>query len=386
MKKFITILIFVALFSKSYSYDFSRVDSLVNSAISQKYFPGAALIVANNQDILYEKYYGSFTYDSDSRPVDQNSLFDLASVTKVTATTPAIMLLHDKGLIDIDEFVWKYFPDFKMNGKEYITVKNLLLHNSGLPAWIPFYKTCKNKENVFDTICTLTPKFTPGSGFLYSDLNFIMLGFLVEKITGFTLDAYCNENLFKPLGMKSTTYCPDYNLKPYCLPTEFDNNWRLRQLQGEVHDEAASLLGGVSGNAGLFSGAHDLAFFMRMLLNEGKYYNPYTRGLKEEQMFKPETVRLFTQKFLTMNYDNTRAFGWDTKQPPVGRFRSQCGESISENCFGHTGYTGTSVWCDKERGIIVIFLTNRVYPSRNNEGIKNVRPDLHNLIFNILTN
>ena len=386
MKKFITALIFVAFFTDSYCYDFSKVDSLVLSAISQKYFPGAALIVANDHDVLYEKYYGSFTYDSDSKPVDQNSLFDLASVTKVVATTSAIMILHEKGLIDLDEFVWKYFPDFKINGKEYTTVKNLLLHNSGLPAWIPFYKTCKTKGNVFDTICTLTPKFTPGSDFLYSDLNFIMLGFLVEKISGITLDEFCDENLFKPLGMRETTFCPELNKREFCLPTEYDAVWRQRQLQGEVHDEAASLLGGISGNAGLFSTARDLAFFMQMLLNEGKYYNPYSSGLKDEQMFKPETVRLFTQKFFTMNYDNTRAFGWDTKQPPVGRFPSQCGELISDKCFGHTGYTGTSVWCDKQRGIYIIFLTNRVYPSRSNDGIKYVRPDLHNLIFNILTN
>jgi serine-type D-Ala-D-Ala carboxypeptidase len=386
MKKFFSFLIFVAFFNVSWSYDFSKVDSLVFTAISQKYFPGAALVVSNSQSVLYEKYYGSYTYDAGSKPVEQNSLFDLASVTKAVATTSAIMLLHEKGLIDIDEFVWKYFPDFKMNGKEYITVKNLLLHNSGLPAWIPFYKTCKNKENVFDTICTLTPKFTPGSEFLYSDLNFILLGFLVEKITGFTLDAYCNENLFKPLGMRNTAFSPGLNLREDCLPTEFDDYWRLRQLQGEVHDEAASILGGVSGNAGLFSNARDLAFFMKMMLNEGKYSNPYSRGLKEELLFKPENVRLFTQKFLSLNYDNTRAFGWDTKQPPVGKFRSQCGELISDNCFGHTGYTGTSVWCDKERGIIVIFLTNRVYPSRGNDGIKFVRPDLHNLVFNILTN
>lgn len=146
-----------------------------------------------------------------------------------------------------------------------------------------------------------------------------------------------------------------------------------------MHDEAASILGGVAGNAGLFSNAEDLYKFMRLLLNNGSYYNPYSRGLKEEKLFEPEYVSLFTKRFTEVFYTNSRALGWDTKPDVLSsKYRMPCGELISDNCFGHTGYTGTSVWCDRDRKLIIIFLTNRVYPSRDNEGIREVRPDIHN--------
>jgi CubicO group peptidase (beta-lactamase class C family) len=174
-------------------------------------------------------------------------------------------------------------------------------------------------------------------------------------------------------------------MKENCVPTENDNYWRNRQLQGEVHDESAAILGGISGNAGLFSNARDLNIFMEMMLNRGKYYNPNTRGLKEERLFSETTIDLFTQRIEYKSYYNTRTLGWDTKPEPTS-YRIPCGESISDNCFGHTGYTGTSVWCDKDRKIYIIFLTNRVYPSRDNNGIKLIRPDLHNKIISLLRN
>jgi CubicO group peptidase (beta-lactamase class C family) len=384
-------LFFIIIFSlfsfiKGYCYDFTSVDNLVNNSISQKYFPGAQLIIGSSKEIIYEKYYGHYTYEPDADNISSSSLYDIASVTKVIATTSAVMKLYDEGKIKLDDKVSDYFPDFAANNKGNITILNLLVHNSGLKAWVPFYKSCTCKDDIIKYICGISLEYPTGSKFIYSDLNFIILGVIVEKISGVSLNDYCKDNIFKPLGMEHTLFQPSDDLKKFTVPTEYDSNWRKRQLNGEVHDEAASLMGGVSGNAGLFSNARELFSLTQMLANNGKYYNPYTRGLKEERMFSEATVKLFTQKYETSAYDNTRALGWDTKQPPLGSYRSQCGELISENCFGHTGYTGTSIWCDRDRDIIIIFLTNRVYPSRDNNGIKETRPELHNLIIKTLSN
>jgi CubicO group peptidase (beta-lactamase class C family) len=383
---FFIIIFSIFFFIKGYCYDFTSADNLINNSISQKYFPGAQLVIGSSNGIIYEKYFGRYTYESDADEIKSYSIYDIASVTKVVATTSAIMKLYDDGKIKLEDKVTDYFPDFAQKGKGNITILNLLLHNSGLKAWIPFYKTCANKDDIIKTICDISLEYQTGSKFLYSDLNFIILGVIVEKISGVSLNDYCKENIFKPLGMNGTTFLPSEDLQKFTVPTEYDSNWRKRQIKGEVHDESASLMGGISGNAGIFSNAKDLFILTSMLANYGKYYNPYTRGLKEERMFREETVKLFTLKYNAADYDNTRALGWDTKQPPIGNYRSQCGELISSNCFGHTGYTGTSIWCDREKDIIIIFLTNRVYPTRDNNGIKETRPELHNLIIKTLSN
>ncbi len=387
MKKII-ILILLIVFVRSTKLsagDFSQVDGMINDAIEDEYFPGAQLLIGTDEEILYQKSYGKFTYDDDAKPVDNNSIFDLASLTKVIATTSAIMKLYDEGKLDLYDRVAYYFPEFRVHGKEKITIQNLLLHNSGLKAWIPFYQTCETKQDVMDTIYNLELEYEPETGFVYSDLNAILLGEIVEKVSGKTLDVYCYENIFEPLKMLSTSFNPNDEAKEKILPTEFDNNWRNKLLKGEVHDEAAYLMGGVSGNAGLFSNAEDIYTLVKTLLNNGTYYNPYTRGLVIDTLFKESTVDLFTSKYIYVPYYNTRAFGWDTKPEPKG-YRTPCGELMSDNCFGHTGYTGTSVWCDKERKLIIIFLTNRVYPSRSHTGIGRLRPELHNKIIEIFTN
>lgn len=384
MKKYLFIFLFAVIYSNVIAYDFSDVDNLILNGIINKSFPGAGLIVGNERNIIYEKYYGGFTYDDNSEGVTENAVYDIASLTKVIATTSAVMKLYEKGQIDLDDKVSKYLPDFAANGKENITVRNLLLHNSGLKAWIPFNQFCSKRKEVIDAIMNVGLEYATGASFVYSDLNFIVLGLLVEKISGSTLAEYCNKEIFEPLRMESTFFTPSDN--KHIVPTEYDETWRKRLLKGEVHDESAFLMGGISGNAGLFSNARNIYTLVRALLNNGKYYNPYSRGLKEESLFKEETVSLFTSKYITDVYQNTRALGWDTKQEPIGKYRSACGELISENCFGHTGYTGTSVWCDKDSKIIIVFLTNRVYPSRGNDGIREIRPELHNLIIKTLTN
>ena len=387
MRKSIFLLILSAIFCSANAQDFSGINDIINTAISEKYFPGAQLVVGNDEGIIYINSYGNYTYEENSRKVTNESLFDLASITKAVATTSAIMKLFEERKIWLYDCVSEYIPGFDTNGKGNIRIMNLLLHNSGLPAWMPFYTTCKNKEDVLNEIRNSELKYVTGTNFIYSDLNMIILAEIVENVTSKSLDKYCRENIFEPLNMANTFFNPPEDKIDLCLPTEYDTYWRMRQLQGEVHDETASVLNGISGNAGLFSNASNLYKFMRMLLLEGKYEDesiapPYPIF---KELFKKETVERFIERYETKDYENTRAFGWDTKQPPIGNYNSQCGELISDNCFGHTGYTGTSIWCDKDRKLIIIFLTNRVYPKRGNDGILKLRPILHDEIIKLFS-
>ena len=385
MKKIAAILFLtLSINTSAYTYDFTEVDNLIQNAISNRYFPGAQILVANENEILYSKSFGYYTYDQ-NKEVTNESIFDLASLTKVIATTAAVMKLYDEGKVGLDHRVAYYVPEFAANGKEWVTVENLLLHNSGLKAWMPFYTTCYSKQDVVNTICNEGLSYQTGTGFKYSDLNAIMLGVLVERITGMDLDVYCEKEIFEPLGMKSTYFNPNEFQKELALPTEYDGNWRGRMLQGEVHDEAASVMGGVSGNAGLFSNAEDIYEMMKMLLNKGAYVNKMTAGLRIDTFVTSETIERFLTKPMDTYYYNTRTLGWDTKPEPTS-YRQPCGEMISENCFGHTGYTGTSVWADRDRKIIVVFLTNRVHPSRSANGIREIRPEIHNKIIEIYSN
>jgi CubicO group peptidase (beta-lactamase class C family) len=361
----------------------TELENLVNSGITNKYFPGAQLLIGTPDKIILEKNFGKYTYDSDAKAVTSESNFDLASVTKVIATTSAIMQLYDNNRLNINDNVSLYIPEFATQEKGDIKIVNLLLHNSGLKAWIPFYKTCAAREQALNVLYDTPLDYPVGSKFVYSDLNAVLLGLIVEKISGMSLDEYCRINIFEPLGMRNTTFLPKDDMKKLAVPTENDTYWRNRLLQGEVHDETAAIMGGVSGNAGLFSNAKDLYWFMSMVLEKGKYYNPYTRGLKEEQFVKSDVVNLFIKKWETAAYSNSRALGWDTKPEPTS-YRAPCGEKFSDNSFGHTGYTGTSVWADADKNLIVIFLTNRVYPSRNNNGIREIRPEVHNMAVDLL--
>lgn len=370
---------FIILNYSVFANDFTAIDSIIISGIESHYYPGAQLLIGNGNTIIYNKCFGTQTYDSDSPLVTDNTIFDIASLTKVVATTPAIMRLYEMNQLNLDDKIIKYIPEFNNNKKDNITILNLLLHNSGLTAYIPFYKFYSSKKEVKEAICNLGLEYETNTYCVYSDLNFVLLQLIIEKITGENLQAYCRREIFEPLNMSSTMFNPSENLREYIAPTEYDSYWRNKQIKGEVHDETAYILGGVSGNAGLFSNALDLYKYAKMLINKGKYYNPYTRGLKEEILFKETTVEFFTTPYKNLLYKNTRSPGWETK-PEQKDSRIPCGELISENSFGQTGYTGTSLWCDKDRNIIIIFLTNRIYPSRYNNGIKEIRPELHNLI------
>lgn len=346
-------------------YNFSNVDKIVEGAITDTAFPGAVVLIMMDDRIVYNKAYGNYTYDKNSNPVAVNTIFDLASVSKVIATTTAAMLCYDRKLFDLDDLVTKYIPEFKQNSKGHIRIKNLLLHNSGLPAWKKFYGTFDNPDDVLKDIYASSLEYSTGTKTLYSDLGMITVGKIIEKVTEKSLDEFCRDEIFIPLGMSSTFYNPSAGIKNNIAPTEYDNYWRMRQLQGEVHDETAFLLGGVAGHAGLFSTAGDLSKLLKVLLNNGVHNG--------KKFIQAETVTLFTRKYSSLS---SRALGWDTKSAEG----SSAGKFFGKFSFGHTGYTGTSVWADPERKIAVVFLTNRVYPTRNNTKIIKVRPVLHNAV------
>ncbi len=346
------------------------VDTVINKAIRDSAFPGAEIAVVRNGALVYSKSYGHQTYSHDSPEISNQTMYDIASLTKVVATTSAVMKLYDEHKLFLDDLVTKYIPEFDNHGKGKITLRNLLLHNAGLPAFKRLFMTCKSPKEVLDSVYQTELIYQPGDSSVYSDFGFITLGKIVEKITGIRLDDYVEETFFKPLGMTKTMYMPAESLWTTIAPTEYDSLFRKKLIQGVVHDENAYSLNGVSGHAGLFSTASDLSIFMYMLMNNGSYNG--------QQFINPETIKLFTTKQETKY---TRGLGWDTKT--VNGY-STAGTLFSEKSFGHTGFTGTSIWCDPARNLSVIFLTNRVYPTRANGKISGVRPAVHDAVVRAL--
>ncbi len=367
--------------------NFSAVDDIIESGIRANGYPSAVLVVGNSKGIIYQNAYGRLTYDESSETTTMRTIYDLASVTKVIATTSAVMRLYDDGLLDLNAPVYQYIPEFNNNGKSDITVFNLLVHNSGLTAWTPFYQdpNMDSPQKVKNAIYNCTKEYETGSRTLYSDYNAFLLGEIVERISGKKLDRFCKDNIFSRLNMTDTDFLVPMSEDYRIAPTENDTYWRNQLLKGYVHDELAAILEGVSGNAGLFSTGPDLFRFMQMMLNNGRYTDERRMSPQalQDTLFKSSTVELFTTKVTGLGYSNTRALGWDTK-PEATKYPPPCGNRFSSNCFGHTGYTGTSVWCDREKDLIVIFLTNRVYPNRSSEEVRNVRPKIHDEICKIL--
>lgn len=350
----------------------NALDDIIKTAIKDTAFPAAQVLVAKDGIIVHHKAYGTYDYSPYSRQIDLGTMFDLASLTKVIATTNAVMKLYDERKIDLDNPVMKYLPKFGQNGKEKITIRNLLLHDSGLPAWKKFYETCKTANQMLDSLYASELIYPTGDSTVYSDLGIITLGKVVEKITKMPLDKYVAKEFFHPLGMMNTMYNPTETLWNKIAPTEIDTAWRKLKapVRGQVHDENAALLGGVSGHAGLFSTASDLAIIMQMLMNGGTYGG--------KLYLKEETVNMFTAR---QSAKSTRALGWDTKN---AQGYSSAGTLFSEHSFGHTGFTGTSIWADPARNLFVIFLANRVYPTRANTKIFRVRPAVHDAVIQAL--
>jgi len=351
------------------TYNFQEINTLMETARKKNIFPGGVLLVGHQDKIIYHKAFGRYTYSDKSSKIKTKTIFDLASLSKVVGTTSAAMLLYDLQKMHLNDFVKKYLPKFANNKKDSITIYHLLTHSSGLPASKQFYKSAKTADQVIEKIMNSEIIFKPGRSSRYSDLGMITLQKVIEKITNSTLDHFLKENLFEKLEMANTFYTPDKKQKKDCAPTEFDSYWRKKTIQGEVHDETAYLLGGIAGHAGLFSTSADLAKFAHVLINNGMYGNI--------QIFSPVTIEEWT----TQQYQNSsRGIGWDTK---YGKF-SSAGKLFSKNSFGHTGFTGTSIWIDKERKLFVILLTNRINPSRHNKKIIRFRRDLHEAIIKAL--
>lgn len=353
------------------NYNFSELDKLMNGAVKDKVFPGGVLLVGHRNRIVYNKAFGRFTYDKNSPEVTTNSVFDLASVSKVLGTTSAAMILYQEGLLELDYPVKNYLPEFGRNGKESITIRNLLTHTSGLPAFRPFHTEGVDSAGIIDFIMNCSPDFAPGSDFIYSDLGMITMQKVIEKITGMPLNRFLKIRVFDKLQMYNTFYNPAPELRKNIVPTEVDNYWRHRLVQGTVHDETADILGGVAGHAGLFSTSGDIAKLLYLYVNKG------SNG--KTDIFRKNVVELFTTP---QNDFSTRALGWDTKSTEG---YSSAGSKFSDNSFGHTGFTGTSVWVDKDRGLFVVLLTNRVHPTRENGKIGQFRPQIHNAVIDAVT-
>jgi CubicO group peptidase (beta-lactamase class C family) len=324
---------------------FHEVDGLLESFREQGAFPGGVLAVGHRGSLVHLHPFGRLTYDAGAPPVTAGTLYDLASLTKVVATTTMAMILVDEWKLDLDQPVQELLPGFQGPGKEAVTVRHLLTHSSGLAASAPLYKEIQGREAFVERIQAMDLVYPAGSRSLYSDLGIILLGEILEKTAGQPLEVFVRERVFEPLGMWDTQFRPPAELRSRIAPTEEDP-WRGRLARGEVHDENAFAMGGIAPHAGLFGTAGDLSRFAQMLLNGGT--------LNGWHIVSRETVDLFTRRAGIPGSD--RALGWDTKSAEG----SSAGTLFSPDSFGHTGFTGTSMWMDPERGLFVIILANRV--------------------------
>ncbi|HUQ47816.1 MAG TPA: serine hydrolase [Gemmatimonadaceae bacterium] len=330
------------------------LDSIMNAAVRDGAAPGGALAVGRYGRIVHMKGYGRLDPEPKYGAVDENTIYDMASLTKVIATTTASMVLEEQGLLDLDRTVASYLPGFNAPDKAAITVRMIVTHRGGLEAFAALYKSFRGREEYLAQINSRPLKSAPGTATVYSDWDMILQQLIIERITGQTLDTFVGDKVFKPLGMTSTLFNPDSSLFARIAPTELDTatgGLMRGHIHGSVHDENAFKMGGVSGHAGLFSTAKDLSIFAQMLLNGGSY-----NGVR---ILRPETLARWT---VPQSKESSRALGWDT--PSKG---SSSGNYFSPRSFGHTGYTGTSIWMDPERGLFVILLTNRVNPTRANQ-------------------
>lgn len=341
---------------------FAQVIRLLDSCVAAGVFPGAVLSVGYHGKIVLSAASGSYG-ENDRREVDDSTVYDLASVTKVVGLTTAAMMLVSEGKLDLERPVVSYLPNFRGRNKTDVRVRHLLTHTSGLPAWRPLHLETHSRAEALDTVLATELEFAPGTDYRYSDLGAIVLTLVVEEVSGESLDRFLDRRLFGPLGMMWTRYRPPRSWLERIAPTE-DDPWRGHVVRGEVHDENAVRLGGVSGHAGIFSIAPDLARFAQWMLDS--YHG---RTDPSDVPYVPQAI---VRQFVTRQpgpAESTRALGWDTPSPEG----SSAGTMMSRHSFGHTGFTGTSIWIDPERELFIILLSNRVHPTRENRAIGPVR-------------
>jgi CubicO group peptidase (beta-lactamase class C family) len=343
----------------------NALDRVLDRAIADSAFPGAYAVVGNHERVLAERGVGRLDWSPSAAP-DEHTLWDLASLTKVVGLTSVMMQLVEQGTVSLDAPLQQYLPEWTGRNKERVTVRHLLTHTSGLPAFKAYDQQTHDPDSLAKLMFGTALDTVPSARMVYSDIGAYMLGRLVERMCGKTLDECVRLRLTAPLGMTETMFRPSPSLLARIAPTEFDS-LRGGLVRGKVHDERAYYLGGVSAHAGLFSSAHDLARFARMYLNGG--------SLDNVRIFTPTTIRLFT----TRQVEN-RALGW---QKPDGS--NSAGHLMSADAFGHTGFTGTSIWIDPQRDIFIILLSNRVNPTRANTRINQVRVALADAVMSTIT-
>jgi uncharacterized protein YbbC (DUF1343 family)/CubicO group peptidase (beta-lactamase class C family) len=322
----------------------SVVDGIVEQAIRDHQIPGAVVLIGHDGHVVYRKAFGKRALDPRPEPMTVDTVFDLASLTKVIATTTSVMQLVERGKVRVSDTVVRYLPEFGQNGKEDITVRQLLTHYSGLAPDLDLQAPWQGKDTAYKMAFAEKPDTPPGSGFVYSDINFIVLGALVERVSGESLDRYAADHVFAPLKMAHTRYLPPKAWRMRIAPTQFDEHNHM--LRGEVHDPTALRMGGVAGHAGLFSTADDLSKFAQALLDGG-------RGI-----LTPLTVEKMSTAEQPPNATSVRGFGWDIDTP----FSTNRGELLPVGSYGHTGFTGTSVWIDPTTRTYIILLSNAVHP------------------------
>ncbi|NOZ45620.1 MAG: serine hydrolase [Chlorobi bacterium] len=385
-----------------------KIDSIANTAIRDSVAPGIQVLVARYGVVVFHETYGYHTYDSITK-VKKNNIYDWASVTKITSALPALMKLHDEDKFDLDATLGTYIPYFNHGNKKDLIFRRILSHNAGLKPWIPFWKTTLRKNGTFKWRTLSYEKsehysvqIVPGlyiydeykkkiyrqirkskvdktehPKYKYSGLAFYLFPAIVEKLSSEDFQKYLSDNFYKPLGAVTVGYNPINRFdKNRIIPTEIDTVFRHTQLQGTVHDEGAAMMCGVSGNAGLFGTTLDLAKIMQMYLWKGKYGG--------ERYISENTINKFTFAHYA-NEGNRRGLGFD-KPKLEEREDDSCSPDASMSSFGHSGYTGTFTWADPESGILFVFMSNRVYPTRNNRKIYelNVRPSIHQAIYDAI--
>lgn len=343
---------------------FSQAFALLTEGTAQRAFPGAAVAVTHCGRLVALRGLGGFTYELGSPEVTTDAIYDLASLSKVVGTTTMAMLLYERRQLDLDALVADIAPEFVGPDprRQQVIVRMLLAHSSGLPAYERLYERARTGDELLGTAFAIPLEGEPGTRAAYSDIGFIILGELLGRIAGEPLDVFCNREIFQPLGMSDTHFNPppEWNLR--IPPTVDDRKFRHRVVQGEVHDENASVMGGVAGHAGIFSTAADVARFAHCMLQGG------------HPILRRETVELFTTRQPTPA-GTSRALGWDTPSQP-----SQSGRYFCPRSFGHLGYTGTSLWIDPERQLSVTLLANRTWPDGSSQKIKEVRPRFHDAV------
>jgi len=347
---------------------FQRAFQILNDAVAQCAFPGASVAITHEGKLVALQGQGRFTYAHDSPPVTAETIYDLASVTKVVATTTACMILYERGALRLEQELVEILPEF--NGpdarRRLVTLQMLLAHSSGLPAYEKLFERAATGDALIAEALKVPLAAEPGSRAEYSDIGFILLGLALERIMGQSLDRFCRQEIFEKLGLQHMTYRPPLEWKSFIPPTVDDKAFRGKVIQGEVNDENAWVLGGVSGHAGCFATAQEVAYFAECMLRGGG------------PLIDEETVKLFTKKEASP-VGTSRALGWDTPSPP-----SQSGRYLSPGSYGHLGYTGTSLWIDPGRRLSVTLLTNRTWPDRSSQLIKQVRPAFHDAVVEAL--